>query len=475
MTALHEGWVKGGVQVSEYLNSEHLNRVILLSDGLANQGETNPDVIASDVKGLAKRGVSTTTIGIGDDYNEDLLEGMARSGDGNYYYIRSPQQLPTIFSQELEGLMGTIGTGVTLGIEPQAGVEVAEVLNDLTVNSKGRFQLSNLVVGCPIDVVVRLKVPAIDRETDLCYFRLAWNSPDLQERQKIRVGLRLQAVSAAELEEFPFSLEVRQQTALMMAARAKKEAVQFVDLGEYDRASQLLQETRRQLLDNPDLPMSAPEAAALADLDENLKRREISKYRKTSNTQNYTRALLQSSGHADLFYAYNRGPQLGNITDNWGVDAIVNSTDTHLSSNGAISSAIHSVAGVKLLEECQRLNGCAVGDAKITSGCELPARWVIHTVCPPWEGGIRGEEQILAQCYRKCLELAVQHSICSIAFPALAAGAMGFPVDKVAEIAFRETSRFLLRNSSIGQIIFVCFTPEIESAFQAEFNKFAGW
>ncbi|MGL5058401.1 MAG: macro domain-containing protein [Microcoleus sp.] len=155
---------------------------------------------------------------------------------------------------------------------------------------------------------------------------------------------------------------------------------------------------------------------------------------------------------------------------------MVNSTDTNLSSHGAIWSAIHRAAGVELLEECQRLNGCAVGEAKIASGYKfLRERWVIHTVCPLWQGRTQGEEQILAQCYRNCLELAVQHSIHSIAFPALGTGEMGFPLDKAAEIAFQETSRFLSSNSSIGKIVFVCSDAETESAFQAEFGKIAGW
>lgn len=93
MTALHAGWERGGSEVTQHLNPEHLNRVILLSDGLANVGETNPDAIASHVRRLAQRGVSTTTMGVGNDYDEKLLEAMANSGDGNYYYIESPQQL----------------------------------------------------------------------------------------------------------------------------------------------------------------------------------------------------------------------------------------------------------------------------------------------------------------------------------------------------------------------------------------------
>ncbi len=109
-TALHAGWLQGGVQVSQYFNPEQINRVLLLSDGLANVGETNPDTIATDVHGLAKRGVSTSTMGVGNDYSEDLLEAIARSGDGNYYYIESPQQLPEIFQTELQGLMATVST-----------------------------------------------------------------------------------------------------------------------------------------------------------------------------------------------------------------------------------------------------------------------------------------------------------------------------------------------------------------------------
>ena len=471
-TALHAGWVQGGIQVSQHLNPEYLNRVILLSDGLANVGETNPDVIASDVHGLAKRGVSTTTMGIGDDYNEDLLEAMARSGDGNYYYIQSPQQLPNIFARELQGLMATIGTTVSLGIEPQGDITLAEVLNDLDVNIKGRYSLPNLVIGNPIEVVVRLKVPAMAQGSGLCYFRLAWNAPEQQKRQKLRVALRLPAVSSAQLREFPFNPEVQQQVALMMAARAKNEAVQLADRGNYEAASQLLQQTRQQMLTTPELSLTGPEAEALADLDSELQARNISSYRKMSRSQSHSRSY--SHGHGTLFYRFSRGPIVGDITQQQ-VDAIANSTDRYLSSSGAISSAIHRAAGPKLLEECTSLVPCDTGEAKITRGYNLPAQWVIHTVGPVWKGGSQGEEQLLAQCYRNCLELAVQHSIRTIAFPTIGIGALGFPVERAAEVAFQETSRFLLSNSSIGTVIFVCFDEQTRQHFHAEFWKIAGW
>ena len=473
-TALHAGWLQGGIQVSEHLNPQHLNRVLLLSDGLANVGETNPDVIASDVHGLCKRGVSTTTLGIGYDYNEDLMEAIANSGDGNYYYIQSPEQLPNIFAKELLGLVSTFGTVVTLGVEPIAGVTLDEVLNDLKVNVNGRYCLPNLICGNSIDVVVRLKIPPIPQATDLCHFRLAWNNPKQQERQELRVTLHQPSVPKAQLDEFPFNSEVRQQAALMMAARAKKEAVQFVDRGNYDQARQVLQQTRQQLLSQPDLPMSAPEAEALADLDEELQARKISSYRKTSSYQSHRRSSSHSRGHTSLFYAYGRGPRLGNITQ-YSADAIVNSADTYLSNSGAISSAIHRAAGPELLEACRQLNGCPVGDAKITPGYNLPAKWVIHTVVPVWQGGHQQEEQLLAQCYRRCLELAVQHSIHRIAFPAIGVGALNFPKEIAAKVAFAETSRFLLSNSSIGEVIFICFDPEIHFYYKKEFGKIAGW
>ena len=259
----------------------------------------------------------------------------------------------------------------------------------------------------------------------------------------------------------------------MMTARAKKEAVKLVYGGDYDRPTLVLQQTKQQLLNNPDLPMSAPEAEALADLEVQLKQREYNTYRKMSAQQYYSRSSDRSSGHVSLLYGYRKGPVLGNITENLGADAIVNSCDCYLSDSGAISSAIHQAAGPELLAECRRLGGCEEGDAKITPGYNLPTPWVIHTVCSPWCGGSYGEEQILAKCYRRCLKLALQHSHRSIAFPAIGTGAMGFPVELAAKIAFAETSRFLLSFSASGAIVFVCFDADTHRCFQNEFVNYS--
>ena len=466
-TALHGGWVQGGIQVSQALTAD-LNRIILLSDGLANVGETNPDAIASDVHGLSQRGVSTSTLGLGDDYNEDLLQAMARSGDGNYYYVARAEQLPSIFEQELQGLTTIVGKAVTLGFEPQGVVVVEAVLNDLEVDEGGRFKLPNLLQEQPIDIVVRLKVPALAQLMPLCSFHLTWTDTD-QRPQEVRATLQLPVVDLAQWEQLPLNQDVQQQVALMMAARAKKEAVQLVDRGDYAAASQVLQSTKQQMLDFQ-LPMSAPEAAALADLDARLQKREYLQYRKMATQQVYSRSGRFSRGHNSLLYALEGGPKLGDITQQE-LDAIVNSADRFLSDSGVISRAIHRAAGPELLVACQELGGCPVGEAKLTPGFQLRSPWVIHTVCPEWQGGDRQETEILAQCYRSCLELAAAKGLQSIAFPALGVGALGFPVAIAARVAIATVGRYLTTHSEIGTVRLVCFNEAVLQTYRTEFQQ----
>ncbi len=466
-TALHAGWVQGGNQVSQNLNPEYLNRVILLSDGLANVGVTDSDAIASDVRNLVQRGVSTTTMGVGNDYNEKLLEAMANSGNGNYYYIESPRQLPDIFQSELQGLMGTVGTTVSLGIEPQGGVEVAEVLNDLEVNRKGRYQLTNLVIGNPLEVVLRLRVPPVAQATDLCYFRLAWNDPQQPERQKLRVALQLPGVTSAQLLEFPLNLEVQEQVVLMMTARARKEAARLVERGDYEAASRLLQEMRELVLNTSNSPQMQQEAADLAALEANIKARQYQQFNKSSTSQSYYRTRSSSLRYRqpDTQSLRNRIEViLGDITQQQ-VDAIVNATDNSFSGNGGVDAAIHASAGPELKGACRQLNGCATGEAKITQGYNLPARCIIHTVGPVWQGGNNMEGNILASCYRNSLVLAQQYSLRTIAFPSISTGAFGFPIELASRIAVAEVSRFLMSNSSIEKVIFVCFGQSVYECY----------
>jgi O-acetyl-ADP-ribose deacetylase (regulator of RNase III) len=146
------------------------------------------------------------------------------------------------------------------------------------------------------------------------------------------------------------------------------------------------------------------------------------------------------------------------------VDAIVNAANRSLLGGGGVDGAIHRAAGPQLLAECRTLGGCHPGDAKITRGYNLPARFVIHTVGPIWTGGKQGEPELLASCYSNALRLASQNQIKTIAFPAISCGAYGYPISQAAEIAMETTRDFLSNTSSVDKVMFVLFE---ESVFNA--------
>jgi len=152
------------------------------------------------------------------------------------------------------------------------------------------------------------------------------------------------------------------------------------------------------------------------------------------------------------------------------VSAIVNAANETLLGGGGVDGAIHRAAGPQLLEECRQLDGCPTGQAKITQGYQLPAKYVIHTVGPIWHGGHHQEAALLASCYTNCLTLALDYQIKTIAFPAISCGVYGYPITEATKIAVQTTRKFVTTHSGLSVVYFVAFNQEIVSAYRLQLS-----
>ncbi|MCL4267475.1 MAG: O-acetyl-ADP-ribose deacetylase [Anaerolineae bacterium] len=154
------------------------------------------------------------------------------------------------------------------------------------------------------------------------------------------------------------------------------------------------------------------------------------------------------------------------------VDAIVNAANRALSGGGGVDGVIHRAAGPELLQACRQLGRCETGQAKITPGFRLPARYVIHAVGPVWQGGDKGEPDLLASCYRESLRLARQHDVKTIAFPAISTGAYGYPLKPAAQIAIQEVIVYLEQDQSLEIVFLVCFDRKSYETYQQVMNEY---
>jgi O-acetyl-ADP-ribose deacetylase (regulator of RNase III) len=153
------------------------------------------------------------------------------------------------------------------------------------------------------------------------------------------------------------------------------------------------------------------------------------------------------------------------------VDAIVNAANTSLLGGGGVDGAIHRAAGPELIAECRLLGGCATGHAKLTDAYRLPAKNIIHTVGPVWDGGKSGEPELLASCYRSCFAIANAHGLRTLAFPSISCGVYRFPLNLAVEIALRETAEELSKNNTIEKVIFACFDESVYTSYRNAVQK----
>lgn len=275
-TALHEAWVRGGLEVSNHLNNDAINRVLLITDGQANVGETNVDRIVSQARELAARGVSTSTIGIGGDFNEDLLMPMAEAAGGNAWHVEKTDDMTRIFAIELEGLIAQVGHTVTLGINPKSGVSVADVLNDFERDESGRYKLPNLQAGAPLDVVIQLRVPAnkVGKKLTLADVDLTFIGQDSKLPEVVKNTFEIEFDSAEGVENLPENLEVAKAVQLLMNARARREAIEKMDRQDYIGAQSALKKVAvgtEVLYSRAASPALMEEINELAELEESLK------------------------------------------------------------------------------------------------------------------------------------------------------------------------------------------------------------
>lgn len=249
-TALFEGWTRGAEEVGSGFAEGGINRVILFTDGHANAGITEPAAFERWAAELAARGIETSTIGIGNDFQEDLLEAVARLGGGTSWYAETPDDFPRIFEHEFGRLAAQMGNRVSLGIEPEPGVGVAGVLNGFAKNSLGRFKLPSLVHGTTLDVVVRLEVPELSEGAGqkLATLRLAWTPQGAasDRRAVLRKSVRIDVVAPEVAAGVPADARVVKAMEFLLGVEIRREAIRLLDRGDVEGAIDVVRRARRR-------------------------------------------------------------------------------------------------------------------------------------------------------------------------------------------------------------------------------------
>lgn len=277
-TALFPGWQAGADQASLGLRKGNLNRLVLLTDGQANLGQTNPDPICSEVNRWLQKGLQTTTMGFGRDYQENLLRAMAASGGGNHFYVETPEQLVRYVELELDGLAATVGTRVRLKLQ---GLQF-EPLGEVQGDAEDGYRLADLTVEYPLELLFRVTVPPAAVPQSGLKATLEYLASGSGELQKVELEFVLPRVSAQERAEMPVDAEVERKLHQAMAAMAREEAVQAMKKGDQAAATRIL----RQALQTQNLPEA--DQAQLRQLQKTVEQGDTNATQKMHSAQSYS-------------------------------------------------------------------------------------------------------------------------------------------------------------------------------------------
>ncbi len=316
-TALFDGWKAGAGQALLGQTEENLSRVILLTDGQANVGETNPDSICHEVHRQSERSVQTTTIGFGGGYNENLLRSMAASGEGNHFFVETPEQLPAFFELELDGLNATLGTRVRLLLRAQQEGLTFEPLGEVQRTAQGDFMLADLVAGFPLEQLIRLRVPASLEVSSPLTVEMVYYSPSERCQQSWQCQLELPRVSFQERMAMPLHPQVETQLAIAMAAKARREATEAANRGDLASAQSLLQKA----IDSQSLPEL--EKGQLRNMQSTLTRGDVSSVNKQSVaiSHAYSRGSVSLTNFDDMLLQSMVGTSIQLVNGAWHTQA----------------------------------------------------------------------------------------------------------------------------------------------------------
>jgi Ca-activated chloride channel homolog len=496
-TALHAGWVEGCTQVLTAPVASGLGRVVLLSDGLANVGVTDPAAIAEDVARVTADGVTTSTIGLGRQFDEGLMRHLADAGGGSFTFVESPEQLDGLFETELAGLSALRGRRVTLELRGR-GVRVVGALGGARMPGDGpagtELELPDLVAGLPRAFLLTLEVAP---DAELTGLRLTWHDTFTQAPETLDLDLDLPTLPDAELARRPVAEAVASAVRVAKSAEMMQRIEGLTRRGRLPEAEATLDALRREIAAWPADAAREAQLADVAHLLEAVRSRDDVLAMKRAHHAHYERErgvrgadlrkMAAMEGDWTAAYKARQAPHatversfallradgsqarvevvVGDLTTQR-VDAIVNPSNRGLFGTAGVDGAVHRRGGPELTAACREIGGIKYGQAVVTPGFRLPAGRVIHTTTHPWKGGQFDELATLEAAYAASFDIARRLRLRTLALPAIGTGDYGYPADVATEVAVNVTLRALLQPGELALVRFVLFDPPMAELYR---------